>query len=68
LALAIVASKSLAVTIEPGRCAFDDPAAREDFKTDRADHATHDFDRPIAEFGELQLPNLGILLGSLSPA
>ena len=41
-----------AVTIEPGEGAFDDPAAREDLKTDSAGHAPHDLDRPVAEFSE----------------
>jgi hypothetical protein len=41
-----------AIAIEPSRGAFDDPAVPEDLKTDRAGHATHNLDRPVAEFGE----------------
>src|SRR6516162_7020486 len=41
-----------AVAVEPGKTAFDDPAAREDLETDSVGHATHDLDRPVAEFGK----------------
>ena len=42
-----------AVTIEPGKGAFDGPAAWQDVETDGAGHATDDLDRPFAEFSEL---------------
>ena len=42
-----------AVTIEPGKGAFDGPAAWQDLETDGAGHATDDLDRPFAEFSEL---------------
>jgi hypothetical protein len=41
-----------AVTIEPGKGAFDDPAERENLKTDGVGHAAHDLDRQAAEFGQ----------------
>ena len=41
-----------AVAVEPGKGPFDDPAAREELKTDGVGHARHDLDRPVAEFGE----------------
>ncbi len=41
-----------AVSIEPSKRAFDDPAARQDLKADGIGHAPHDLDAPIAEFGE----------------
>ena len=41
-----------AVAIEPGKGAFDDPAAGEDFETKGVGHALDDLDAPPAEFGE----------------